>query len=91
VRTGATRLGRTRPGRWTFVHDQLATGTKLRVLTIVDTFLRFSPALEPRLFEVEDEVVKGHVTDAASPPKNTNIAKKVKSMVTEGPDGLLNR
>ena len=31
-----------------FVHDQLATGTKLRVLTIVDTFTRFSPAIEPR-------------------------------------------
>lgn len=31
-----------------FVHDQLATGPKLRVLTIVDTFSRFSPALEPR-------------------------------------------
>ena len=26
-----------------FVHDQLATGRKLRVLTIVDTFSRFSP------------------------------------------------
>ena len=31
-----------------FVHDQLATGRKLRVLTIVDIFSRFSPALEPR-------------------------------------------
>ena len=31
-----------------FVHDQLATGQKLRVLTMVDTFSRFSPALEPR-------------------------------------------
>ena len=31
-----------------FVHDQLATGRKLRVLTIVDTVSRFSPALEPR-------------------------------------------
>ena len=31
-----------------FMHDQLATGRKLRVLTIVDTFSRFSPALEPR-------------------------------------------
>jgi putative transposase len=31
-----------------FVHDQLATGTKLRVLTIIDTFSRFSPAIEPR-------------------------------------------
>jgi putative transposase len=32
-----------------FVHDQLATGRKLRVVTIVDIFSRFSPALEPRL------------------------------------------
>jgi putative transposase len=31
-----------------FVHDQLTTGQRPRVLTIVDTFSRFSPALEPR-------------------------------------------
>jgi putative transposase len=31
-----------------FVHDQLATGGKLRVLKIVDTFSRFAPALELR-------------------------------------------
>ena len=31
-----------------FVHDQLATGRKIRVLTVVDTFTRFSPAIEPR-------------------------------------------
>jgi putative transposase len=31
-----------------FMHHQLATGTKLRVLTIIDTFSRFSPAIEPR-------------------------------------------
>jgi putative transposase len=31
-----------------FVHDQLATGRKLRVLTVVDIFSRFSPALVPR-------------------------------------------
>ncbi len=31
-----------------FVHDQLATGRKLRVLTVVDIFSRFSPALAPR-------------------------------------------
>jgi putative transposase len=31
-----------------FVHDQLAVGKKIRVLTIVDTFSRFSPAVEPR-------------------------------------------
>jgi len=41
-----------------FVHDQLATGQKLRVLTIVDTFSRFSPALEPRFtFRGSDVVV----------------------------------
>lgn len=32
-----------------FVHDQLVTGTKIRVLTIVDTFSRYSPAIVPRL------------------------------------------
>ncbi len=31
-----------------FVHDQLATGRKIRVLTVVDTFSRFSPAADPR-------------------------------------------
>ncbi len=30
-----------------FVHDQLATGRKIRVLTVVDTFSRFSPASIP--------------------------------------------
>lgn len=32
-----------------FVHDQLVTGTKIRVLTIVDTFSRYSSAIVPRL------------------------------------------
>jgi putative transposase len=31
-----------------FVHDQLATGRKLRILTIVDTFSQFSPGLDVR-------------------------------------------
>jgi putative transposase len=45
-RAAATRANET----WAmdFVHDQLATGRKLRVLTIVDTFSRFSPAVEAR-------------------------------------------
>lgn len=45
-RVEATRVNET----WAmdFVHDQLATGTPLRVLTIVDTFSRFSSAIEPR-------------------------------------------
>mgnify|MGYP001765207347 CR=1 FL=1 len=40
------------------VHDQLATGRKLRVLTIVDTFSRFSPALDVRFnFRSSDQSV----------------------------------
>jgi putative transposase len=40
-----------------FVHDQLATGRKLRIVTVVDTFLRFSPVLDPRFsYRGEDEV-----------------------------------
>src|SRR5438045_9463274 len=31
-----------------FVHDQLATGQKLRALCIGDTVSRFSPSVEPR-------------------------------------------
>jgi putative transposase len=31
-----------------FVHDQLATGRKLRVLTVVDTFSRYAPVLDAR-------------------------------------------
>jgi hypothetical protein len=31
-----------------FVHDQLATGRKIRILTVVDTYSRFSPAVDPR-------------------------------------------
>lgn len=30
-----------------FVHDQLATGRKLRILTVVDTHSRFCPATDP--------------------------------------------
>jgi HTH-like domain len=30
-----------------FVHDQLATGQKIRILTVVDTFSRFSPVVDP--------------------------------------------
>jgi len=30
-----------------YVHGQLATGRKIRVLTTVDTFGRFSPAVDP--------------------------------------------
>ena len=40
-----------------FVHDQLATGRKIRVLTVVDTFSRFSPAVDPRFSYKGEDVV----------------------------------
>jgi putative transposase len=40
-----------------FVHDQLATGKKLRVLTVVDAFSKFSPAIEPRFSYRAENVV----------------------------------
>jgi putative transposase len=41
-----------------FVHDQLAKGRKLRVLTIVDTFSRFVPVLDARFSYRGEDVVQ---------------------------------
>lgn len=41
-----------------FVHDQLATGPNLRILTVVDTFSRFSPAVVPWFSFRAPDVVK---------------------------------
>lgn len=40
-----------------FVHDQLATCTKIRILTIVDTFSRYLPVLDPRFSYRSEHVV----------------------------------
>jgi putative transposase len=40
-----------------FVHDQLATGKKIRVLTVVDTFSRYVPVLDPRFSNRAEDVV----------------------------------
>ena len=40
-----------------FVHDQLATGRKLRVLTVVDTFSRYVPVLDARFTYRGEDVV----------------------------------
>jgi hypothetical protein len=48
---------RTRPGDG-LCSDQLATGQKLRALTIVDTFSRFSPALVPQFTFRGSDVVE---------------------------------
>ena len=51
----ALRADRTPPSRsnevWAmdFVHDQLATGAKLRILTVIDTFSHYAPVIDPRL------------------------------------------
>jgi hypothetical protein len=41
-----------------FVHDQLATGRKIRVLTVVDIFSRYPPAIDPRLSYRGEDVVQ---------------------------------
>lgn len=54
-RTEATR--RNKNWAMDFAHDQLVTGRKIRVLTILDTFSRFSPATDPRFrYRGEDAV-----------------------------------
>jgi putative transposase len=40
-----------------FVHDQLATGKKIRVLSVLDTFSRYVPALDPRFSYRGEDVV----------------------------------
>ena len=40
-----------------FVHDQLATGRKLRILTIVDTYSRYCPVIDPRFSYRGEDVV----------------------------------
>jgi putative transposase len=55
------RKAATRPNEtWAmdFVHDQLATGKKIRVLTVVDTFSRFSPIIDPRFSYRAEDVVQ---------------------------------
>ncbi|MBF2714374.1 IS3 family transposase [Agrobacterium vitis] len=41
-----------------FVHDQLATGRKIRVLTVVDTFSRFFPAVDARFSYKGEDVMQ---------------------------------
>src|SRR5829696_1056252 len=55
------RRAATRPNEtWAmdFVHDQLAAGSKIRVLTVVDIFSRYSPALDARLSYRAEDVVQ---------------------------------
>lgn len=60
----ALRGDRTPPSRsgeiWAmdFVHDQLATGRKIRILTVVDTFSRYAPVVDPRFSYRGEDVVQ---------------------------------
>ena len=44
--------------RGDFVHDQFVTGRRLRVLTVVDTFSRFLPVVDPRFNYKGEDVVR---------------------------------
>lgn len=41
-----------------FVHDQLATGVRLRVLTVVGIFFRYSPVIDPGFSYFGEDVVQ---------------------------------
>jgi putative transposase len=58
-----------------FVHDQLAMGKKIRVLTIVDIFSKFSPVIDPRFsYRAEDVVMTlKRVCGAIGYPKTIRV------------------
>lgn len=68
-------LGPNDVGAMDFVHDQLATGKKLRVLTVVDTFSRYVPVLDVRYsFRGEDVVATlDRVCRTAGYPKTIRV------------------
>lgn len=41
-----------------FVHDQLTTGRKIRILTVVDMYSRYVPVLDPRFSYRDEDVVQ---------------------------------
>ena len=58
-----------------FVHDQLATGKKFRVLTVVDTFSRYVPVLDVRYSYRGEDVVAtlDRVCRTAGYPKTIRV------------------
>ena len=58
-----------------FVHDQLATGQKIRILTVVDTFSRYSPVVDPRFSYRAENVVASleRVCAATGYPKTIRV------------------
>ncbi len=74
-----------------FVHDQLATGRKIRVLTVVDTFSRFSPVLDPRFSYHGEDVVQTLETTCAAVgyPKTIRVTKAPSSSAETWTCGLM--
>jgi putative transposase len=73
-----------------FVHDQLATGKKLRVLTVVDTFSRYVPVLDVRYSYRGEDVVAtlDRVCRTAAIPRrsaSTKAASSSRATWTSGP------
>lgn len=60
-----------------FVHDQLATGKKIRMLTVVDTFSRLSPIIDPQFSYRAADVVRAldHTCVAVVYPKAIRVAQ----------------
>lgn len=58
-----------------FVHDQLATGHKLRILTVIDKFTRFVPIVDTRLSYKGENVVQTleKACRAHGYPKNVRV------------------
>ena len=74
-----------------FLHDQLATGTKIRVLTVVDTFSRFSPVLDARLSYRGEDVVQtlDRVCDAIGYPKTIRVDQGTEFVSAISTSGLM--
>ena len=58
-----------------FAHDQLAAGQKIRVLTVVNTFSRYSPVIDPRFSYRAEDVVASleRVCAATGYPKTIRV------------------
>jgi putative transposase len=58
-----------------FVHDQLALGNKIRVLTVVDIFSKFSPVIDPKFSYRAEDVVRTleRVCDKIGYPKTIRV------------------
>jgi len=71
-----------------FVHVQLVTGPKLRILTVIDTFSRFSPAVVPRFSFRAPDVVKvlERVCGEVGYPASTKAASSSHATWTYGPN-----